>query len=226
MLRLSISARLIRAAVVAVLGLLLCDAPVEAQATGAAKPAGDPFAASVQRAAAAAPRPGDRIFLHVWGEQKLSDTVTVDERGQVLFPKIGIVNTASTSISALRDTVRLRFASFLRDSPVDIEVLRRVTVNGAVNKPAVYYFGVTTTVRDAIAQAGGISAEGKPDRVELFRGDQRIALRDWQTNASTNADLQSGDQLVVGRKSWFEMNSLSVISVATVVASLFISLRR
>src|SRR5215212_7648773 len=77
----------------------------------------------VRRAVTAHPRPGDRVWLHVWREPKLSDTVTVDERGDVALPKIGIVNAATFTIGALRDTVRSRFAEFLRDSPVDLVVL-------------------------------------------------------------------------------------------------------
>src|ERR1041384_4825492 len=75
---------------------------------------------ALRRAVTARPQPGDRVWLHVWGEPKWSDTVTVDERGQVLHPKIGVVSAASMTIGAFRDTVQKRFAEFLRDSRVDV----------------------------------------------------------------------------------------------------------
>ena len=66
----------------------------------------------VRRAASAHPQPGDRVWFHVWREPKLSDTVMVDERGDVMLPKVGIVNASALTIGALRDTVRARIAEF------------------------------------------------------------------------------------------------------------------
>src|ERR1035437_5642266 len=189
-------------------------------------PQNDTISESVRRATAAHPQPGDRIWLHVWREPKLSDTVMVDERGEVMLPKIGIVKAASMTIAAFRDTVRNRFGDFLRDSPIDLVVLRRVAVHGEVGKPNIYYVAVTTTLRDIIARAGGVSVEGDQHKVAIVRDGRRIPVPDWQEDRSTDSDLRSGDQVVVGRKSWLAMNLLPVISVTTVVASLIISLAR
>ena len=206
---------------------LLLAGPIIAGAQQSAQQSGpDTMPDFVRRAVTAHPQPGDRVWLHVWREPKLSDTVTVDERGDVAFPKIGIVNAASFTIGALRDTVRSRFAEFLRDSPVDLVVLRRVAVNGEVAKPNVYYVDVTTTLRDVIARAGGITDNGNPNKVVIIRDAERIPVRDWQRDRSATSDLKSGDQVVVGRKSWIAINALPALSVSTVVASLIISLSR
>src|SRR5881396_2680986 len=55
--------------------------------------------AAALRAAAHA-QPGDRVFVHIVGEPTLSDTVTVNERGEVALPKLGVVNIAPFTISA------------------------------------------------------------------------------------------------------------------------------
>jgi protein involved in polysaccharide export with SLBB domain len=180
----------------------------------------------VRRAAIAHPQPGDRVWFHVWREPKLSDTVMVDERGDVMLPKIGIVNAAALTIGAFRDTVRARIAEFLRDSPIELVVLRRVAVNGEVAKPNVYYVDVTTTVRDVIARAGGVTDLGNADNVVVIRDGQRIPVRDWQRDRSVRSDLRSGDQVVVGRKNWLSMNALPALSVMTGVVSLVVVLFR
>src|SRR5437868_492947 len=123
----------------------------------------------VRRAASAHPQPGDRVWFHVWREPKLSDTVMVDERGDVMLPKVGIVNASGLTIGAFRDTVRARIAEFLRDSPIELVVLRRVSVNGQVAKPNVYYVDVTTTVHDVIAHAGGVTEVGNANGVGVIR---------------------------------------------------------
>jgi protein involved in polysaccharide export with SLBB domain len=176
----------------------------------------------VLRAVTAHPRPGDRVWFHVWREPKLSDTVMVDERGDVMLPKVGIVNASALTIGALRDTVRARIAEFLRDSPIELVVLRRVAVNGEVARPNVYYVDVTTTVRDVIARAGGLNEAGNTNNVVVIRDGQRIPVHDWQRDRSTNSDLRSGDQVVVGRKSWLSMNMLPALSVTTGVGYLLL----
>jgi protein involved in polysaccharide export with SLBB domain len=187
---------------------------------------GDTIPDFVRRAASEHPQPGDRVWLHVWREQKLSDTVMVDERGEVMLPKIGIVKASALTIGEFRDTVRTRFAEFFRDSPIELVVLRRVAVNGEVAKPNVYYVDVTTTLRDVIARAGGITDAGSAKKVTIIRDGRRIAVPGWQQDRSASSDLRSGDQVVVGRKSWIAMNALPALSVTTVVASLIISLAR
>ena len=199
---------------------LLRSMPAGAQVTP------DTIPSAVRRAAAGHPEPGDRVWLHVWREPKLSDTIQVDENGQVQFPKIGLIDASTMTIGAFRDTVRSRFGAFLRDAPVDIVVLRRIAVNGEVNKPDVYYMDVSMTLRDAIARAGGITENGNPKKVAIVRGTEKIPVRDWQENQSVMSDLQSGDQVMVGRKAWLSINALAAISVSTVVASLVISLAR
>jgi polysaccharide export outer membrane protein len=187
---------------------------------------GDTVPDFVRRAANEHPQPGDRVWLHVWREQKLSDTVMVDERGEVMLPKIGIVKASALTIGEFRDSVRTRFAKYFRDAPVELVVLRRVAVNGEVAKPNVYYVDVTTTLRDVIARAGGITEAGNAKKVTIVRGGQRIAVPNWQQDRSVSSDLRSGDQVVVGRRSWLAMNALPALSVTTVVASLIISLAR
>src|SRR5436309_1693838 len=75
--------------------------------------------AAALRAAAAHAQPGDRVFVHIVGEPTLSDTVTVNERGEVALPKLGVVNIAPFTISALQDTIRSRYAVFLREPAVE-----------------------------------------------------------------------------------------------------------
>lgn len=181
---------------------------------------------AAQRASSVAAQPGDRVWLHVWREPKLSDTVSVDEHGEILLPKIGTVKASSMSIAALRDTVRARFAEYLREAPLDLVVLRRVSVNGAVGRPNVYYVDVSTTLRDVIARAGGVTGEGDDGKVSIVRDGRTMAVRDWQSDFSTTSDLRSGDQVIVGRKSWLQQNLVSALSLGTVVASLLITVMR
>ena len=187
--------------------------------------ASDPNAAA-ERAARASVQAGDRIFVKVYRELELSDTVTVNADGTIVLARIGALRATDLTISALTDTVRALYGKFLRNPAVELVVLRKVAVNGEVMKPNVYYVDVATALRDVIARAGGIAPEGSADRVDIIRRGQRIPMPNWQEDFTLASDLQSGDQVVVGRRSWLSRNAYSAISSAALVISLYVTLRR
>jgi len=171
-------------------------------------------------------RPGDRVGMHVYGEPTLTDVATLDEKGRIVLPKIGLIQADVMPISALRDTIRSRMAAYVRDAAVDVTVLRRVVVSGEVALPGVYYAELSTSLGEIIALAGGLRESGNPSRVFIVRGAGRTRVQDWQSDQSPATDLHSGDQVLVGRKSWLELNLIPVVSVSTSVVALIISLRR
>src|SRR6476661_4935306 len=130
------------------LALALLAVPIAgaARAQDAAPPA--------QRAADARIEPGDRVAVKVYLEPALSDEVLVNSKGEIVLARVGTVHAAAIPVGALQDTLRARYATFLRNPDVSVTVLRRVVVNGDVGRPNVYYVDVASTLRDVIAQAG------------------------------------------------------------------------
>lgn len=178
------------------------------------------------RAAMMRPMPGDRVAMHVYGDPGLSDAATIDEMGRIMLPRIGMIQADAMTIAALRDTIRARMSSILRDPAIQVSVLRRVIVSGEVGRPGVYYADLTSTMAEVIAQSGGLRETGDADKVYLMRGGERTRIENWQSDQSARADLHSGDQILVGRKSWLELNIIPFASVSTAIVSLIISLRR
>lgn len=202
-----------------VTGLLMACAaapPVRAQDTTGA----------VARAAQAHVEPGDRVVVKVYREPTLGDDVMVNGRGDIVLPKVGTVHAASFTLQALEDTLRARYGLFLRNPDVSVAVLRRVVVNGDVGRPDVYFVDVASTLRDVIAHAGGIIESGNPKRVSIIRDGNSIPVPNWQEDVSRASDLQSGDQIFVGKRSWLERNAFSIASTGVLVTSFILSIVR
>ena len=180
-------------------------------------------AASAQRAAEAHVEPGDRIAVKVYREPTLSDEVLVNSRGEIVLARLGTINAASIAVGALEDTLRARYATFLRNPDVSVTVLRRVVVNGDVGRPNVYYVDVTSTLRDVIAQAGGITENGNPGEVAIIRDGQRIPVPNWRDDVSRASDLRSGDQIFVPKRSWLYRNMFSIASTGVLITSFLYS---
>lgn len=181
--------------------------------------------AAAVRAGTARVQPGDRVAVKVYREPGLSDDVMVNPNGDIVLAKVGTVHAASVTIAALEDTLRRRYAAFLRDPEISITVLRRIVVNGEVRRPDIYFVDLSSTLRDVIARAGGITELGHPGKVSIVREGVAIPAPHWQDDVSQAADLQSGDQVVVGMRSWFERNAFALASTGVLVASFILSLR-
>lgn len=165
-------------------------------------------------------KPGDQIALRVWREPEMSGTFLVAANGDVVLPRLGVVKASNHTVVAFQELLRRAYAEYLRDPAFEVTVLRRVGVHGEVNKPGLYLVDLTMTLRDVIAQAGGVTALGDPNSITIVRGGQRIHFGKRQSAELLTAELISGDQVAIGQRSWFERNSLAVVSTAAVVISL------
>ncbi len=118
-------------------------------------------------------RPGDRVRLSIWREPDLSGEYQVDERGEVVFPKLGAMRVIDLSADSLKQLLVHDYTAYLRDPSVEVTLLRRVNVLGSVRSPGLYQVDQTETIADVLAQAGGPTPDGKPDRVELRQGRRK-----------------------------------------------------
>ncbi|HET8655025.1 MAG TPA: polysaccharide biosynthesis/export family protein [Longimicrobiaceae bacterium] len=202
--------------VLAAVALLTAVVPVLAQtAASPTADAGGEATAHVQ--------PGDQIALRILREPEMSGTFTVSEDGDVVLPRLGRMDVTDLGAVALQDSLRTAYAVYLRDPVIDVTVLRRVGVQGEVHRPSTYMVDLTVTLRDLIAQAGGLTEAGDPRDIVIIRGGQRIRVDEGDIASFTTAELHSGDQVLVGRRSWIAMNPAVALSTATGLISFVIT---
>lgn len=200
---------------------LLVSAPqaARAQAVGAAP-------VPVTAASAEPLRPGDVVRLRIWREPDLSGEFPVGAGGEVVLPKVGPMPVAGQPADTVRARVVRAYTAFLQHSSVDVTLLRRVQVTGAVRNPGLYNVDPTMTVSDALALAGGTTPQGEPGRVALFRGGERVDVQLTGSTPIAASAVRSGDQLVVPERSWLSRNTGVVAAAITGGVSLLIALLR
>jgi len=107
---------------------------------------------------------------------------------------------------------------------VQIVLLRRVRVLGAVKQPGLFLVDPTMTLGDAVALAGGATIDGKLSGIRIMReGHEVHANLDQSTTMAEH--LRSGDQILVPERSWLSRHTSLVIggglsAAAIIVASL------
>ncbi len=165
-------------------------------------------------------RPGDLIRLKIWREPEMSGDIRVDEAGAAILPMLGPIMVDRLSPDSLQRLLVARYGEYLRDPAIDVAVLRRVTIVGAVRTPGVYHVDPTMTLNDALALAGGASPDGKKDQVELRRQGEQVVARLTERARLADTPLRSGDELFVPERSWMSRNFGLVLAGVSTAASL------
>jgi polysaccharide export outer membrane protein len=163
--------------------------------------------------------PGDMIRLRIWREEAMSDEFKVDGDGYVVLPRLGRRHVTGRDPATLRDELVAEYSRYLRTPSIEVTFLRRILVGGAVLRPDMYHIDPTMTVRDVLARAGGATAHGRTDRIELVRDGERIDARLHQDTPIVESPIRSGDQLYVPERSWLSRNMNAAVGIGGALLS-------
>jgi polysaccharide export outer membrane protein len=102
--------------------------------------------------------PGDRLTITVIGQPELSGDFVVDSTGAIQMPILGAVDLTDLTTSEGQRRIAERLAEGVLNQPVvslRVSEPRPIYVLGNVRLPGSYPFRYNTTVKSAIAMAGG-----------------------------------------------------------------------
>ena len=118
--------------------------------------------------------PLDTLSVKVFKLPDLSGDYEVDLTGQISVPLIGSVRAVDMTTAELDDRLTAKLGEkYLQNPDVSVGVKsstrRNVTVDGAVNRIGTFGVNGPMTLLQAVAQAGGPTADANPRRVAVFR---------------------------------------------------------
>lgn len=145
-------------------------------------------------------QPGDVVRLTVRSDSSLTGTFQVNGQRALELPTVPDVSLAGVLYSEADSAVREHLGEFVLDPEVRVQVTRRLAILGAVQNPGFYDLAPSTTLSDALMEAGGPTGNAKLDDIRLRRnGKNVLAGRDPSLQRMTLADLgpSQDDQLVV-----------------------------
>ena len=166
--------------------------------------------------------PGDVIRVQIWREDGLSGDFQVDEDGVVVLPLLGRKQVVGVSPDDLREQLTQEYDQYLVNPSVNVTLLRRVTVMGEVRVPGLYPVDATVSVAQLIALAQGVTPDGDVNRITLVRSGQTIRADLAGTMAITEAGIRSGDQLLVGKRSWISRNLSSLAWISSIATNIIV----
>jgi polysaccharide biosynthesis/export protein len=149
--------------------------------------------------------PGDQLNVQVFGQQSLSQTVTVLPDGSVAYPLIGRVQLAGQSVDAASSLITTKLSKYVRHPYVTVAITQlgqpSVLVLGNVKTPGKYQLRSDAKVTDAIAAAGGVATVDGPlpdARVSDAQGDiSQVSLQKLLHDGDVALDKPLGEGSVV-----------------------------
>ena len=166
--------------------------------------------------------PGDVVRVQIWREEDLSGEFQVDAQGGVVLPLLGPKVVVGISADQLREDLTQAYQQYLVNTAVNVTLLRRVVVLGEVRVPGQYTIDATNSVADVIARAQGVTADGNAEDIVLVRDNRRLRTGLIGAVSLQEAGIRSGDQIIVGKRSWFSRNFSSVVGIASLFANLYL----
>jgi polysaccharide biosynthesis/export protein len=170
--------------------------------------------------------PGDVVRLRIWREPDLSGDFPIDESGEVVLPRVGPVKATSETPQSLKTKLYSEYQKYLAQTSIDVTVLRRVQVLGAVKNPGLYPLDATMTISDAVAMAGGVTTDGNEKKVQLVRGGQTLSGNLPQRTRLADTPVRSGDQLYIPYRSWLSRNGYLVGTIVSAAVTSFVFIIR
>ena len=170
--------------------------------------------------------PGDVIRVQIWREEDLSGEFQVDELGGVVLPLLGKKEVLGISPDSLRDQLNEEYAQYLVNTAVNVTLLRRIIVLGEVRVAGQYTVDATNSVADVIARAQGVTPEGDAQDIVLVRDGRRLPTGITGMESLQEAGIRSGDQIIVGRRSWASRNFSSIVGIISILANVYVLVSR
>jgi polysaccharide biosynthesis/export protein len=117
----------------------------------------------------------DVLAIDVWKEAEVSRAVTVRSDGKISLPLVGELPAAGKTPRQLQEDIRVKLAGFIADPEVTLVVQEirshHFNVLGQVQHPGSFVLTSSTTVLDAIAQAGGFRDFAKQKNIYILRSN-------------------------------------------------------
>lgn len=119
-------------------------------------------------------RPGDQVDVFVWGYSDFTRRATVTFNGALPHPVLGEIPVAGKSVAQVEQDIRAALGDYIKEPIVRVSIAtprpQRVQVLGEVRNPGVYALSTpNTTLIEAVAMAGGLTVDARPEAVVLVQ---------------------------------------------------------
>ena len=150
--------------------------------------------------------PGDTLRIDVWGNIEGHYQAEIDRNGEIVLPKVGVINIWGQTFSEAKETINKQIGKYFKQYQVNVSLdsLRSISVFlvGEVNAPGAYQVSSLSSVLTVLSAAGGPNKNGSLREIRVLRNGELRASIDFYAffqsgDNSGDVRLQSGDTILV-----------------------------
>lgn len=149
---------------------------------------------------------GDTVRVQLFGQEDRNYDLVVDREGTVVIPRLGEINVAGITYTAMQELIKHRVGERLIGyrAAVSMGELRsiQIFIVGEAYQPGAYTVSSLSTLSQALYVAGGVSEIASLRSIRLMRGGEVASELDlydllMRGDASADRTLQSGDVIFI-----------------------------
>jgi polysaccharide biosynthesis/export protein len=144
---------------------------------------------------------GDTVRVIVYGDETLTNTYTITDKGTIAFPLIGQVQVRGRTIVTVEKVITELLANGYMISPkvsVEVSTYRPFFIEGSVANAGQYPYVWGMTARAAVATAGGFAQYADRGKVNVYR---RVGKAMTKQVIGLDEPIKPGDTVVI-RERW------------------------
>jgi hypothetical protein len=174
---------------------------------------------------------GDRAVVTIVSDAVHRDTVVVRSDRTLELPGMIVVPVAGVLRSELQARVSSEVLKYVKAQQVEVTLLMRFGVLGAVTRPGYFALAPDIPISDAIMSAGGPTGAADMGRSIVKRRNQEFRSARETSKAIASGltldqfGLSAGDELVIGQRPAFAPLVLGTIGALASVVTVFVALR-
>jgi len=146
---------------------------------------------------------GDKIQIHVFGEDGLSMELRLDEAGVINYPFLGKILVKGLTVESLQNTITEGLKQgFLQSPHVNVSIVehRQFFIYGEIGTPGGYAYVPGLTIRKAIALAGGFTEVANKERFLVTYDESN---KNKVRSIGINAPIRPDDSITVLKSVFF-----------------------
>lgn len=140
--------------------------------------------------------PGDEVRVQIWGGMDFSSTFVLDREGQIVLPKVGVLQLAGVTAANLELVLKSHLGKVFTNFGLSAALgkLRSVQVYvvGQARQPGTYAVSSLSTLVNVLFVSGGPNANGSMRAIELQRAGKvmtRLDLYNFIAKGDKSADM-------------------------------------
>ena len=140
---------------------------------------------------------GDKIAIHIYGQDSMDMTAVLGASGIIRYPFLGNIRAKGKTVGELEALITSGLRNGYLVNPqvrVRLKELRPFFVNGEVGSPGGLAYQEGLTLRKALAMAGGLRPTADPDKIYVVHGGDAREVKHY---IGMDALIHPGDIITV-----------------------------